>query len=331
MRRISCLSFIFLMSLFCSTASAQEVSPASLLQPSEEHLLRGDLYYYGGDYYRAITEYKTFLLLQAHDPRSKRIELKMAWLYHRAGENREAAQLLSGITSTDADSLGWWSRYYMGMTAMSAGRQDLARRAFDEVIDFCAPMAAEISTRSDEPQVADCYQLLIETRLALADYHTVRHDFDQAAFQLEQMPAEWANAGEAAQIAELVRGIPIPRKSPALAGTLSIVPGFGHFYLGEYGTGVLAMVWNGVFIYAIVDSILSRNYGQAALIGLIESIWYGGTIFGAISGAHRYNRDAKRIVESGLRQDISEFRQIEPWPARFPVSYPAQLELKMDF
>jgi hypothetical protein len=210
-----------------------------------------------------------------------------------------------------------------------AERQNLTKTSFQELIDFCSPLLAELAIT--DPRAAECYQLLIESRLAMANYHAIRHEFDQAAFQLEQLPQDWANAAEAAEIAAMVRGIPIPRKSPTVAGTLSIVPGFGHFYLGEYSTGVLAMIWNGAFIYGIVDSLLSQNYGQAILIGLIETIWYGGTIFGAISGAHRFNRDAMRIVENGLRQDISTFRGMEPWPVRFPVAYPGQLELKLSF
>lgn len=331
MRRILLTAFLFFICMALASSAFAEAGRDTQSAPDlDDHLFRGDLYYYSGDFFRAITEYQTFLFKQHQDPRAERVELKMAWLYHRAGENRDAAQLLNRIASVKPDEpLGWWSRYYMGTAAQVAGRQDLARASFQELIDFCSPLLAELAIT--DPKAAECYQLLIESRLAMANYHAIRHEFDQAALQLEQLPADWAKAAEAAEIAAMVRGIPIPRKSPAVAGALSIVPGFGHLYLGEYSTALLAMIWNGAFIYGIVDSVLSQNYGQAILIGLIETIWYGGTIFGAISGAHRFNRDAMRIVESGLRQDISEFRSMEPWPVRFPVAYPTQLELKLSF
>jgi hypothetical protein len=104
-------------------------------------------------------------------------------------------------------------------------------------------------------------------------------------------------------------------------------------YLGQWGVGALAAVWNGIFIFALVDSIVDRSYGQAALIGLIELIWYGGTIFGAVAGAHRFNRDARRIVADGLLEDLGALQDDTPWPSRFPVPSmsPLRLQLRLRF
>ena len=144
-------------------------------------------------------------------------------------------------------------------------------------------------------------------------------DFDGAARELDQVPETFPYAARAAQVAAHVRNVELPYKSPALAGTLSIVPGLGHFYIEEYGAGAVAMVWNGAFIYAFVDSLLAQKYGQAALIGLVELIWYSGTIFGAVSGANRFNRDARRIVEEGVARDLDAISPTNPWPMQFPV------------
>ncbi|TXD35127.1 tetratricopeptide repeat protein [Lujinxingia vulgaris] len=310
------------------SASAQMIEP---YQGPETGLLRGDAYYYEGDYYRALTAYKDFLREAPDDRRAERVRLKMAWVYFNVGEHGEAARELDRLAAQAEDVIvGWWARYYYGQVALASDRRPLAERAFEEVITTCEPYVARVGEPTDDPEIRECLELSSAATLGLARLEAVRHDFDAASRRLRAMPGVSPLAGDAAEIADLVEGLEIPRKSPALAGILSIVPGLGHVYLGQYGSAFVAFLWNGAFIYAIVDSVLAGRYGQAVLIGLVESIWYGGTIFGAVGGAHRFNRDAMRVVEDGLRRDLLELYRDEPWPARFPA-HPAYLELSIPF
>lgn len=316
-----------------STASAQAQSASEVFGQADADILRGDAYYYGGDYYRAISVYRDFLWAYPADPRAHRVRLKMAWIYYVAGDHRESARQLNRLAEAPSDEVeGWWAQLYLGQVALTAERAPLASRAFESVIDICQPRLAGVEEGAGNREASACLELTGRARLALAEVHTLRHDFDTAIGHLELLPPESPWADDAAAIAEMHRNAIIPRpKSPALAGTLSFIPGLGHFYLGEYANGLLAMTWNGIFIYALVDSILSQRYGQAALIGLLESIWYGGTIFGAIAGAHRHNRDIQREVETRLRRNIATVAEEQPWPARFPVHSPGYLELRLDF
>jgi len=91
-------------------------------------------------------------------------------------------------------------------------------------------------------------------------------------------------------------------------------------------------VWNGAFIWALVDSLTARKFGQAALIGVVEFVWYSGTIFGAVAGAHRFNRDARRIVEEGMSRDLDRIDDQQSWPSRFELERPGvQLEWEWRF
>ncbi|MBA2660722.1 MAG: hypothetical protein H0U74_00380 [Bradymonadaceae bacterium] len=304
---------------FASPGFAQTGQPMTFGVESERHLWLGDMHYLQGDLYRAISEYQTFLFERAGDERAAHVRLKIAWLYGLANEHRSAARLLDAVAMANAEEpLGWWSRYYFAHVALNAGRPEIAKLAFDEVLSICA-------------QTGRCDELTAQTQLGLADYYAGRHEFVLAAGELAKLPPNAPAAEEAARISRQLLELKIPSKSPAIAGLLSIVPGFGHLYIEEYGIGMLAMIWNGVFIYGIVDSILAGSYGQALLIGLIESIWYGGTIFGAIAGAQRFNRDAMQIVESGLRRDVERLRDEQPWPARFPLAYPTPMQLRLEF
>ncbi|RAL20877.1 hypothetical protein DL240_14430 [Lujinxingia litoralis] len=325
-----CSAMVF----WAASVGAQELpgeQELKVYQGPDVGLLRGDAYYYEGDYYRALTAYKDFLRDYPADRRAERVRLKMAWVYFGAGEHGQAARELEALATGSRDQIvSWWARYYYGQVALASDRRPLAEQAFVEVIDTCAPWVARVGEPTDDPEITACLEITSAARLGLARLGAVRHDFDAAARELRAMPTRSPLAEGAFEIASLVEGIDIPQKSPLLAGTLSIVPGLGHFYLGEWGSGLLAMVWNGVFIYAVVDSVLAGRYGQAALIGLVETIWYGGTITGAVAGAHRYNRDAMRVVEDGLRRDVLDLYRDTPWPARFPAS-PGYLELSIPF
>lgn len=305
-------------------------SPAYAQSP-EEHLLRGDMYYFEGDYYRAISEYKAFLVSSPGDPRRSRIDMKIAWIYAVGGKPEAAEKLLRRLALEEKTELeGWWARLYASEVAMAADEEIRARRGYEEIIADCEPIAAQQGTAAGVER-ADCLELMTYARLGLARYYTQADDFDRAAEELSSIPKSAPQRPDAGKVASYVATLDIPRKNPTVAGLLSIVPGLGHFYLEEWGIGIVAMIWNGVFIFATADSFVAGRYGQGTLLGLLEVIWYAGTIFGAVSGAHRFNRDAMLIVRDGLKKDIDRLSQDAPWPARFPVQYPTPLQLRLEF
>ena len=94
------------------------------------------------------------------------------------------------------------------------------------------------------------------------------------------------------------------RITPLAAGLLSVVPGLGHLYLEEYSVGLTALAWNGLFGYAAYESFRHRRWGVGALLAALELLWYSGTIYGAVSGAERYNRDAVLNYLDRLDEDV---------------------------
>jgi hypothetical protein len=177
----------------------------------------------------------------------------------------------------------------------------------------------------------DCQELSTYARIGLARHHLKLHDFKGATRHLKQISKGSAGYEDAQRIRLYVDNLEIPSKSPVAAGILSIVPGLGHFYIEEYGNGVVALMWNGAFLYALVDSIIDGRYGQAVLIGLVESVWYTGTIFGAVAGAHRFNRDARRVVERGVGRDLDALDDAASWPSRWPASHTSRFKLNLSF
>jgi tetratricopeptide (TPR) repeat protein len=318
----SILLFSLLSLLFPTSASAQN---------PESHLLRGDMFYFEGDYYRAITEYKTFLMKTIDDPRSSRVDMKIAWIYSLADRPKASEALLRHIALEQRTELeGWWARLYSAHVAMESENRLRARRAYESIIEDCEPIIAQKGTAAGIER-PDCLELTTRARLGLAQYWTRQDNFDRAARELASVPKQALQAPDARKVAKYVDTLDIPQKNPAVAGALSIVPGLGHFYLEEWGVGIVAMVWNGAFLFATVDSFVAGRVGQGTLLGLLELVWYAGTIWGAVSGAHRFNRDAMLIVREGLTEDIDRIAEDVPWPARFPVQYPTGLQLEFEW
>jgi hypothetical protein len=97
--------------------------------------------------------------------------------------------------------------------------------------------------------------------------------------------------------------IPLPkRKSPMVAGLLSILPGGGKFYLQKIGSavntilvcgGFAAQAWEGYWRYG------KKSIGFYVYSGLL-TLFYTGSIYGSIQGARKYNFR----METDFRQQV---------------------------
>lgn len=330
--------------LVCLTALACALGHASSAEAQElpdTYKDEGDVFYMQGDYYRAVTRYNLYLMHAPESPFRDEVKLKVAWMYTRGDKHIAGASLLRDIilSRPTLDGLAMWSRLYYAQNAQDANQAELAQRAYERVLEDCQQSAAGMNVdappvgRSFEiVSVEDCQELSTYARIGLARHHIKLHDFKSATAQLNQVPKSSLAYDDAQRIRLYVDQLDIPTKSPVAAGILSIVPGLGHLYIEEYGSGMVALLWNGAFIYALVDSIVDGRYGQAALIGLVESVWYTGTIFGAVAGAHRFNRDARRVVERGVGRDLDALDDSASWPARWPASdSPGRFKLNLSF
>ncbi len=86
----------------------------------------------------------------------------------------------------------------------------------------------------------------------------------------------------------------VPSKSPWLAAGLSVVlPGAGSAYVGRYAEGALAFFVNAVFIYATVNAFEKDNDDLGVVLGVAALAFYGGAIYAAANGAHKFNDRAR--------------------------------------
>jgi hypothetical protein len=86
----------------------------------------------------------------------------------------------------------------------------------------------------------------------------------------------------------------VPSKSPALAGTFSaVIPGSGSVYVGRYAEGALAFFVNALLISSTAAAFQHDQPALGAVLGVFALAFYGGSIYAAVNGAHKYNDRAQ--------------------------------------
>jgi hypothetical protein len=104
---------------------------------------------------------------------------------------------------------------------------------------------------------------------------------------------------------ELDRTKLIDRKSPKIAGLLSIMPGAGFLYCERYRDALIAFLLNAGLMYAAYESFDDDNYALGGVITFVEVGFYAGNFYGAITSAHKYNRTKTREFIEELRQNTT--------------------------
>jgi len=109
-----------------------------------------------------------------------------------------------------------------------------------------------------------------------------------------------------------------PKKNPYIAGGLSIVPGAGQLYCERYQDSVIAFLLNAGLGIAAYESFDNENYALGGLISFVGLGFYAGNIYGAVSSAHKYNKESNQNFIKELKGKIKI--NISDWIEKEKVS-----------
>lgn len=236
-----------------------------------------------GDHYRAIGEFERALFLAPDAPESTRWALGIGEAYRLGEQFEAAARHFEHLAETRPEA--------KAQALLGAARSWQGARRHESAISRAREAAASFGEGTDEAREAhyvEGWSLLLATELDPGDRDR------QAAEAFRKARGEGLVGEGSERLLEVMPQLEhLPHRSPYVAGFLGLIPGFGHFYIGEVSTGLSALLWNGLFGWALYEAIRAKNYSLAVVLGLFEVMWYGGSITGAISGAHRFNRDAR--------------------------------------
>jgi tetratricopeptide (TPR) repeat protein len=255
-----------------------------------ELLSFADALYDEKDYYRAITEYKRLIFYKPLSGEAIKASFRIA-LSYMEGKRYEAAifQFKKFRQLYPADPLAMEALFLIGEGLYKLKNYDDAFKYFEKV-----ELAAKLPEMKDRAAAAKGWCLAKKGRWsAAADVYGNLQD-SASALTYERLSRD------------LTAAIKLPQKSPTLAGALSaIIPGSGQLYLGRKQDALVAFLLNGAFIAGAMESFRKDEDATGAILLFFEAGWYAGNIYGATSGAHKYNRKIKEDFIYKLERDYS--------------------------
>ena len=255
-----------------------------------------------GEYFRAITEYRRFLFYYPDDPRHAMVHFSLGLAFYRGGSYVEALQAFREVTQRYPNTAyGKQAWLWQGESFARQGQYAAAEQLY-----------AEITERFPHDAIGQ------QARYQRAWTLLYRRQWRDAATQFQQIAPD-SDLYQSAQLLaqEVVAGERLPTKSPVLAGILSgLLPGSGQLYNGRLGDALLAFFLNGLFIVGAIEAVYSKAPAVAGILSFFEAGWYAGNVYGAINGAHKYNR---YTTETFLRNLDSHFHFVLPETRRTPM------------
>jgi tetratricopeptide (TPR) repeat protein len=236
-----------------------------------------------GEYYRAIGEYQRYLYLRPDAPDAEHVHLRSAMAYLFGGEYRLANDALARVNESITDPRR------LRLAAFARCQASFLHGTW-------SPASVKLKTYLQDFPADKEGRPLTNQALLMAGWTSLRLNRLEDAETSFAVLAE--NSAPEKGYAKLVADVHALRtapqtKSPWVAGLLSVVPGLGHAYLGRPDIALFALAWNSLFIYAAADNIRNGDYGTGSILSSFAFLWYSGTIYGSVSGAHKWNRDMR--------------------------------------
>ncbi len=262
-----------------------------------------------GEYFRAITELHRFRFDYPNDARQAMALFRIGQAYYRGQQFQEALQTFRQVAQSYPDSpYSRQARLWQGESLIQQTQYNAAEQAYTAFIKH-------------HPNASDIPYARYQRGWTLL----YRRQWQAAATELQQVPDSSPLYPAAQQLAlEAQEGRERQKKSPRLAGALSaFLPGAGQLYNGRLGDAVLTFLLNGLFIAGTIEAIQHDQFAIAGALGFFEAGWYGGNVYSAVNGAHKYNR---RADETLLQELERRFRMTPP-----DIPQTQQIGLKLSF
>jgi tetratricopeptide (TPR) repeat protein len=239
----------------------------------------------------AIAEFNRFIHFFPADPRVPRARFQTGMAHFSAGRYQAAAAIFNqqtvDFTGSPLDNQAYF------MLSRSHARQGMIERAILDLQNLVALSSA--------PEVID------RARYELGWLHVDQGRWTDAEQAFGHISPDNQDRFQVANMKQaLARSDAIPVKSPTTAGFLSIVPGGGQLYCNRYQDAATAFLINAGLIWAAWESFDNDLYALGSVISFVGFGFYAGNIYGAVSGAHKYNRD--RIAD--YREYLNQNRQM---------------------
>lgn len=282
------LSALFVLALVLQPTTSRS---ASIVIHSEDQFRFAEEILEKGEYLRAVVEFERFIHFFPDHENVPKARLLIGMCYLKARDFEAARKVLDGLyRAYPEDLVGGKALLLMGE---SYYRQGIFREA-----EHYYQLVAETYPQSELKNRA-LY------RLGWCRMHTRQWRDASDTFKTVP-PASPLYATSQDLVQKSLEGEALPYKDPATAGILAgVLPGLGHAYCNRYKDGAVALLLNGLFIWAAVESFNNDNDVLGALLVFAEVGWYTGNIYSAVNSAQKHNRKLKDDFLEGLPDSLS--------------------------
>ncbi|MFZ2631008.1 MAG: tetratricopeptide repeat protein [Desulfosalsimonadaceae bacterium] len=281
------MPLLILCLLMISQASLVSAGQGAILIKSDIQIKYADDCFAGQDYGAAAAEYKRFIYFFPDDERvlHARFNIGMS-LFHLKDYAAALNQFTAILDRQGATNIGIESGWMVSRCYQRSGNYRSAIENLTYLIRL-----------SGDKAVAD------KAWHQIGWLHLESGDFDQAraAFDRISLPGR-ANLDMDTLDAELKGQTAMPRKSPVTAGILSLIPGGGYLYCGRTQDALIAFLFTGVFMAGAAESFDQDLYVLGGMMSLVGLGFYGGSMYGGISSAHKFNQAKKSEFVQQLKK-----------------------------
>lgn len=238
-----------------------------------------------GEYYRAVTEYKRFLILFPNSGTADYASFKIGMAYFQGEEYGQAARSFLNLRQKyPGCSYTVQAGYLEGISQWKMKNYDSSRKTLEEIAE-----------RNPQSEYAPRSLLAI----CLAALEAFKAEESRQALQrfLDRYPEHPGKEKVEGALVQIDRLQKLPEKSPLLAGIMSaLLPGSGYLYAERYGDGITAFVINGLFIAGTLTAVHQAHYALAGIVGGVGTPFYLGNIYGSANAAKKWNLMARKEI-----------------------------------
>jgi len=275
----------YLLILLLASVSPLHADGGAVLLTGDLQLTIADAFMEEGEYYRAVTEYKKFLILFPDSAKADYAAFEIAMAYFKGGEYGAAARSFLAVRERYPESgYAIQAGYLEGSSQWKLKNYDRAREALEALVE-------------QHPESEYAPPSLVVTCLAALDENKAEVSRQALKRFLDRYPGHPGEENVREAAVQIDRYQELPEKSPVLAGVMSaILPGSGYIYAEHYGDGITAFLINGLFIAGTITAIHQENYAVAGIVGGVGVPFYLGNIYGSANAAKKWNLGARNEV-----------------------------------
>ena len=267
---------------------------------SDKQFSFAEHYFSNGEYLKAIDEYERFIYFFPEEERVELARFRIGMSYFESKNFKKAINTFTSIIDKHNEFQASNIKHQTSNIQHPTSSYFMISECY---LRLNAPGPAisilhNLITIADDSDVRDeAYYRAGWLCLEMASWEKARSYFGKISpenknkYQLEKLSDE------------LDKKNSIHRKSPQLAGYLSVIPGAGYLYCGRYRDAATAFLLNGALMYAAYKSFDNENYALGGIITLVEMGFYTGSIYGSVNSVRKYNRNNTRRFIENLKEN----------------------------